>query len=64
MLEMEKAAKNGELYHLWWHPHNFSVNTAENISQVEKIISHYKELNSKYGFESLNMGEIAAYVSK
>ncbi len=62
--EMEKAAKNDEIYHLWWHPHNFAKNIEENISQLKDIIEWFHELEKEYGFSSLNMGEIAANVKK
>lgn len=56
---MTKAARRGEVFHLWWHPHNFGTNQAENLSALEKILAHYKVLEKKYGMESLNMNEAA-----
>lgn len=56
--EMTYAAKNKRNYHLWWHPHNFGNNPKKNIKQLEEIIIHYKGLNQKYGFSSVNMLEI------
>ncbi len=55
---MSYAAKNEELFHLWWHPHNFGVYTDENINFLEKILKHYKILEKEYGFQSLTMEEI------
>ncbi len=55
---MSYAAKNKELFHLWWHPHNFGVYTDENITFLEKILKHYKVLEKEYGFQSLTMAEI------
>lgn len=55
--EMTFAAKNNRLYHLWWHPHNFGDALQENLEDLELILSHYKDLNLKYGFESKSMGE-------
>lgn len=60
--EMLYAAQNNHIYHLWWHPHNFLKNPAESLNQLDEILRFYKELNNKYGFSSLNMGEIAQYV--
>lgn len=62
--EMENAAKNGEIYHLWWHPHNFAEKEAEHFDQLAIILESFKKLNAKYGFESMNMGEIGAYAGK
>ncbi len=36
---MEFAAKHGKLFHLWWHPHNFGTNQAENLEFLEKILA-------------------------
>jgi Polysaccharide deacetylase len=59
--EMTKAAKKNELYHLWWHPHNFSVNIEENFVTLTIILNHYKALNKKYGFTNLTMKEAAGF---
>lgn len=56
---MTYAAKNGDVFHLWWHPHNFGVNQAENLAGIQEIINHYHYLNKTYGMESKNMGELA-----
>ncbi|PTX42630.1 polysaccharide deacetylase [Christiangramia gaetbulicola] len=60
--EMTSAAKAGEIYHLWWHPHNFGVEPEESMLDIMKIINHYKELNVKFNFQSLNMDELGALV--
>jgi len=56
---MTYAAKNNQLFHLWWHPHNFGKNIGANIIFLEKILEHYNELNINYNMKSLNMGEVA-----
>lgn len=53
--EMSTAAKNKEVYHLWWHPHNFGGNPTKNLEDLELILRHYKVCKDKYGLESLNM---------
>jgi hypothetical protein len=55
---MSHAAINKEIFHLWWHPHNFGANTSENINFLNKIIEHYDILKKQYGMKSLNMGEL------
>jgi peptidoglycan/xylan/chitin deacetylase (PgdA/CDA1 family) len=57
--EMTTAAKNGKIYHLWWHPHNFAQNQSQNFAQLKEILEHYTYLNEVYGFASMNMQEIA-----
>ena len=59
-----KAAKNCEIFHLWWHPHNFGINTDENIEFLTEILSCYRDMKSKHGMKSLNMGEISNLISE
>jgi len=56
---LSHAAKNGLVYHLWWHPHNFGVNTDENISMLASILDHFAELRHHHAIESLTMCEMA-----
>jgi hypothetical protein len=56
--DLTYAAKKMEVYHLWWHPHNFGVNTDKNIEFLRNILNHYTQLHKIYGMESLNMGEL------
>jgi peptidoglycan/xylan/chitin deacetylase (PgdA/CDA1 family) len=61
---LEQCAIKGEVFHLWWHPHNFGVNTEDNIEFLEVILSRYKEMKIKHGMRSLNMGELGELVLK
>lgn len=56
---MTYAAKNKQMYHLWWHPHNFGVNQDENFAFLEKILRHYTVLHQKYNFTSVTMTQLA-----
>ena len=53
------AAKKAQLYHLWWHPHNFGCYSAQNFKALRQILDHYRMLQGIYGMESLNMAEVA-----
>lgn len=55
---MMYAAKNNEMFHLWWHPHNFGTDIDKNFNNLEKIFIEYKKLNLKYQFESITMTEL------
>ena len=57
---MTVAAKTGEHFHLWWHPHNFGANTTLNVKNLESILRHYASLRDQHGFQSHTMGEMAA----
>jgi len=59
MSEMTRAAKKNEAYHLWWHPHNFGINTPENMANLTSILKHYQALQKKYGFTNCTMKEAA-----
>lgn len=54
---MTHAAQKGEVYHIWWHPHNFGDNTEENLSVYSKILKHFIYLKKKYGMQSCTMNE-------
>lgn len=56
---MTYAARRGEAFHLWWHPHNFGVNLSHNLASLEEILRHYQHLHKRYGMESKTMAEIA-----
>lgn len=55
---MTHAAKKGEIYHLWWHPHNFGINRKENMKNLIEIINHFKVLQEKHGMQSTSMEEL------
>lgn len=57
--EMTEAARNKEVYHLWWHPHNFGTHTKQNMQGLIEIANHFQKLKQEFGMVSLNMGEIA-----
>lgn len=57
--EMLKAAKKGEIYHMYWHPHNFAVDTEVNFAQMEELLAFYADVCKRHGMRSLNMREVA-----
>lgn len=61
---MTYAAKNNEIFHLWWHPHNFGANTQQNIEFLQAIVAHYQQLQSDYNMQSLNMYELCQLAEK
>lgn len=56
---MEYAARHGQVFHLWWHPHNFGQNLPENIAVLRRIAAHFRQLQARYNMESLSMSDIA-----
>jgi len=39
---MTHAAIHKKLFHIWWHPHNFGINTDINIISYTEIVKPYK----------------------
>ena len=56
---MTFAAKHKQVYHLWWHPHNFGSNTEENFKALETLFIHYNALKNTYNFQCKTMKELA-----
>jgi peptidoglycan/xylan/chitin deacetylase (PgdA/CDA1 family) len=57
--ELSYAARRKQVYHLWWHPHNFGANTDANLAFLTLLLDHFARLRDAFGMESLNMGGLA-----
>ena len=55
---MTAAAKRGDIFHLWWHPHNFGAQMELSFKYLEEIFRHYTLLKDQYGMLSLNMLDV------
>lgn len=62
LTEMEYAAKNGEVYHLWWHPHNFGYSPEDSIRELTQIIQRFNSLRLEYGMGSMHMEDLGNQV--
>ena len=56
---MRHAAKHGRIFHLWWHPHNFSQHQPENFGVLEQILDEFDRLAESEGMQSLTMADAA-----
>jgi hypothetical protein len=56
---MHHAARRGEVFHLWFHPHNFGTNQDVNFTVMERIAAEAVLLRHHYGWPSLTMAEAA-----
>lgn len=56
---MRHAARRQEIFHLWWHPHNFGVDTDQNMRFLEQVIDEFERLRHAHGMRSLGMAELA-----
>jgi hypothetical protein len=55
--DLDYAAHQGLVYHLWWHPHNFGTHLEKNIGMLRRILDHFQGLRECYGMQSKNMAE-------
>ena len=56
--EMIQAAKNGEVYHLWWHPHNFGMHTEDSLKTLQAIIDVFSFCRKEFGMKSETMKQL------
>ncbi|MBU2938630.1 polysaccharide deacetylase family protein [Lacinutrix sp. C3R15] len=60
---MTYAANHKQVYHLWWHPHNFGSNTEQNFKALETLFIHYNTLKTTYNFQCKTMKELAEHTT-
>jgi peptidoglycan/xylan/chitin deacetylase (PgdA/CDA1 family) len=60
---LRNAARHGRIFHLWWHPHNFSQHRSENFALLEQILDEFDQLATSDGLQSLTMADVAAAVA-
>jgi peptidoglycan/xylan/chitin deacetylase (PgdA/CDA1 family) len=53
--QMENAARQGRIFHLWWHPEDFATGGETNIVVLRNILTAFGFLREEYGMRSLNM---------
>jgi peptidoglycan/xylan/chitin deacetylase (PgdA/CDA1 family) len=55
---MKYAAEQGEVFHLWWHPEDFSYHCDENLRFLRSVLSTFDSYRVHYGMVSAGMAEI------
>ncbi len=53
------AAEKREIFHLWWHPHNFGVNLQANLDFLREILNTFRQYRESHQLQSLSMLEVA-----
>jgi peptidoglycan/xylan/chitin deacetylase (PgdA/CDA1 family) len=61
---LRQAATEHRLFHLWWHPHNFGLDTDRNLLVLRRILESYRECNQRFGMRSLTMADAAAMIRR
>lgn len=56
---MRHAARRHEVFHLWWHPHNFGADTDQNMRFLERVLEEFAHLQQQGRMRSLGMAELA-----
>jgi peptidoglycan/xylan/chitin deacetylase (PgdA/CDA1 family) len=59
---LRHAARRGRIFHLWWHPHNFSQYQPENFSMLEDVLDEFSRLATTEGMQSLSMRDVTNVV--
>src|SRR3954467_3547435 len=57
--ELERAARTGAVYHLWWHPHNFGTDQERHLAQLDAVLARFARLRTEHGMRSLTMAQVA-----
>jgi peptidoglycan/xylan/chitin deacetylase (PgdA/CDA1 family) len=53
------AAQRGEVFHLWWHPHNFGVHLEQNLALLRAVLHEFARCRERYDMRSLTMAAAA-----
>ncbi len=59
--EMNLAAENHGVYHLWLHPHNLGVDIEGNLEFFEEILRAFATCRRRFGMRSLSMNGVAEF---
>lgn len=57
---LRSAAREGTMFHLWWHPHNFGRHLSENMAVLSALLDEFETLRRRHGMVSVSMVEATA----
>jgi peptidoglycan/xylan/chitin deacetylase (PgdA/CDA1 family) len=55
---MKRAALEGRIFHLWWHPEDFAHNSARNLDFLDQVLTQFDRHRREFGMRSLSMGDV------
>lgn len=55
--QMQAAAVEAKIFHLWWHPEDFTTGGETNLDLLRRLLDSFSILNGKGSMESLSMIE-------
>ncbi|MBV9624274.1 MAG: polysaccharide deacetylase family protein [Acidobacteria bacterium] len=59
---MKYAAEHGEIFHLWWHPEDFSYDCNENLRFLRSVLKTFDSYRAQHGMVSVGMAEIISLI--
>ena len=59
---IKHAAEQGEVFHLWWHPEDFSYHCDENLLFLRSVLRTFDSYRAHHGMVSVGMAEINTLV--
>jgi hypothetical protein len=60
--QVQLAALEDAIFHIWFHPHNFGIHLEENLQILERILQAFAFARERYGMRSLSMSAVADMV--
>ena len=60
---LERAARDGRIIHLWWHPHNFAAQPEYNLTFLRRILDVFATCREQLGMRSVSMSDAARIAS-
>lgn len=63
-LGIRHAAREGGVFHLWWHPHNAGAHTNEYLAFLRRLLEVYADCRQRYGMVSMTMADAAETASQ
>jgi peptidoglycan/xylan/chitin deacetylase (PgdA/CDA1 family) len=61
---IRRAAVSKEVFHIWWHPHNFGIYTDQNIAFLKGVLEAFCRYRDSHGIRSMSMIDAAAAAQK
>jgi peptidoglycan/xylan/chitin deacetylase (PgdA/CDA1 family) len=59
---LRDACRRGRIFHLWWHPHNFSRFPRQSFELLNTVLDEFDRLAHSGGMRSFSMRDIASIV--
>jgi peptidoglycan/xylan/chitin deacetylase (PgdA/CDA1 family) len=56
---LREAASTGQIFHLWWHPHNFGTHLEQNLAFLRELLDAFAGYRDRGALRSLSMHGVA-----